>query len=104
MNYLRKIRKNQELTMKDIANVLNLTEQQIQRIETGKARLNEDQIRTLCNFFKCSSDYLLGITEYETKASEFTKEEEKRIKEILEKNADYLKELIKKWKEEIKIC
>lgn len=96
MSNLRKIRKNLNISMEKIAKILNLTYQQIQRYETGASKLNEDQIRILCSYLRCSSDYLLGIIDIEKKPYEFTEDEEKKIKEVLEKNADYLKELIKK--------
>lgn len=96
MNNLRKIRKQKDITLKELGNILNISESQMQRLDRNLSKLNEDQIRILCNYLKCSSDYLLGITEHETKASEFTEEEEKRIKEVLEKNAEYLKKLINK--------
>ena len=59
---LREIRVKQGYSQLDIANVLNTTQQQYSKYETGTQELPARHIITLCKFYKVSADEILGIT------------------------------------------
>ena len=45
----------------DIAEVLDMTQQQYSRYETGQNEIPVRHIITLCKFYNISSDWLLGL-------------------------------------------
>ena len=61
MNNLKTFRKMHKITQQDIAIVLNTTREQISLYETGKRKLNEDQIREICRRYNVSADFIIGI-------------------------------------------
>lgn len=63
MNKIKEFRKMNKLKQSDIAKTLNTTQEQISLYETGKRKLNEDQIREICKTYQVSADWLLGLTE-----------------------------------------
>ncbi len=65
MNNLKKIRLKRNLTQKDIAEIINVSDTEVRRKEQGKTVLNEDQIRQLCKALDVRADYLLGLTDEE---------------------------------------
>ena len=58
---LRKIRTKNGYSQLDIANVLNTTQQQYSKYETGTQELPARHILTLCRFYHVSADELLGL-------------------------------------------
>jgi len=60
---LRGIREDRDLTQKDIAKVLNTTQQVYSRYENGENEMPIRHIITLCRFYNLSADYLLGLSE-----------------------------------------
>lgn len=61
MNNLKKLKEMYKINQTELAKVLNTSQQQISRYETGKRKLNEDQIKELCKMYNVSADWLLGI-------------------------------------------
>jgi transcriptional regulator with XRE-family HTH domain len=61
---LKECRKNVNMTQREVAKILAMTQQQYSRFENGIYELNYDQIVKLCQLFGVSSDYILGIKEY----------------------------------------
>lgn len=64
MNYqqkLKAIRQMKNYQQKDMAEVLNISQQQYSLIETGKRELHIDQLKKVCEHFKISADYILDI-------------------------------------------
>ena len=59
---LRQIREEKEISRRELAEFLNVTKTQISDIENGKSGTNLDRFSQLCNYYKVSADYLLGIT------------------------------------------
>lgn len=60
---LRELREDNDLTQKQIANLLGTTQQVYSRYEKG---INEMPIRhliTLCRYYGVTSDYILGIND-----------------------------------------
>ena len=65
MQYTQKIisiRKLKNKSQKEIAEVLGISQQQYSLIKTGKRELHIDQLKRLCEYYKVSADYILGIS------------------------------------------
>lgn len=60
---LRDLREDKDLTQTDIANILKTTQQVYSRYENGINQIPVHHLITLCNFYKVSSDYILGLTD-----------------------------------------
>ena len=58
---IRNLREDADLNQTQLGNALNMTQRKISYIECGKYEPSVDDIIAFCNFFKISSDYLLGI-------------------------------------------
>lgn len=58
---LRDLREDKDLTQKDIAALLNTTQPQYARYETGERELPMHHFITLAKFYKVSLDYLAGL-------------------------------------------
>ncbi len=60
MERLIKLRKEQHLTQKQVAEGVNVTEIAIQNYEAGRRKPNYDILIALADFFDVSLDYLVG--------------------------------------------
>ncbi len=60
---IRNIREDNDLNQTQIANLLNTTQQQYGKYETGKRELPLRHLVTLCQYYNLSADYLLGLTD-----------------------------------------
>ena len=60
---LRDLREDRDLKQKDIADILSITTQQYQLYESGKRFLPVYHLKTLCEFYNISADYILELTE-----------------------------------------
>ncbi|MBQ7504838.1 MAG: helix-turn-helix transcriptional regulator [Ruminococcus sp.] len=60
---IRLLREENELNQSQLGEAVNMTQRKISYIECGKYEPSNDDIITLCKFFKVSSDYLLGLTD-----------------------------------------
>ena len=58
---IRNLREDLDLNQTQLGKALNMTQRKISYIECGKYEPSIDDIVAFCNFFKISSDYLLGI-------------------------------------------
>ena len=66
LNNLRKIRENRNITQVKLATDLEVTQELISRYELGSSFPQVNMLIKLANYFNCSVDYLLGLTECET--------------------------------------
>ena len=57
----RELREDNDLTQKDIADILGTTQQVYSRYEKGINEMPIRHIVTLCRYYKTSADYVLGI-------------------------------------------
>ena len=57
---LRKLRKKNNLTMKELGQKLNLAESTISGYENGNRKPDYDTLNKFADFFEVSTDYLLG--------------------------------------------
>jgi transcriptional regulator with XRE-family HTH domain len=60
---LRHIREDRDFTQSKIGKVLNKSQQGYNHIETGRAELKIDDLKLLCDFYKLSADYLIGLSD-----------------------------------------
>lgn len=58
---LRDLRKEKNLTQKELAQIFSTTDDSIFSWEKGRSQPSIDMIRKFCEFFEVSADYLLGI-------------------------------------------
>lgn len=63
MNNLKKLRIERNLTLRDLADKVNINYTALSRVENGNRNLNDNDIEILSKFFGVSADYLLGISE-----------------------------------------
>ena len=66
MNYrmrMRNLREDRDLTQKEVAALLNKSQQGYSHIEEGRAELKIDDLITLCRFYGVTSDYFIGLTD-----------------------------------------
>ena len=60
---LRDVREDKDLKQSDIARILETTQQQIHKYETGKQMMGIDKYIKLAKFYNISLDYLAGLTD-----------------------------------------
>lgn len=60
---IRELREDNDILQKDIAKLLNTTQQHYSRIENGSTEITADRIITLAKFYKVSADYILGLSD-----------------------------------------
>lgn len=58
---LRELREDRDLHQKEIAELLQTTQQYYSQYENGKRKLPIDHLFTLCKFYNVSADYILGL-------------------------------------------
>ncbi len=62
-NRLKDIREDRDLKQSDIAKLLDTTQEQISKYETGKQLMGIDKYIKLAQFYNISIDYLAGLTD-----------------------------------------
>ena len=60
---IKDLREDNDLKQKDIAKLLNCSQQTYSRYETGEISINIESLIKLSQFYKTSIDYLVGITD-----------------------------------------
>lgn len=63
MNNLLYLRKKAGLTLRKLGDYTKINYSNLAQIEKGKRFLTENHLRTLSNFFKVTTDFLIGKTE-----------------------------------------
>lgn len=61
MNRLRALREDNDLTQTQIAHLLGTSQTMYARYERGANELPIRHLITLCNFYRVSADYVLGL-------------------------------------------
>ena len=62
---MRNLREDRDLTQRQVAEVINKSQQGYSHIEDGRAELKIDDLIRLCKFYGVSADYFIGITDDE---------------------------------------
>ena len=60
-NRLKKLRTNKSLTQKELATILNVSQNAIFNWENGKREPSIDMLRKIADYFNVSVDYLIGL-------------------------------------------
>ena len=63
---IRELREDNDLYQKDIAKILNISQQQYARYESEENQLSYDDLIKLAKFYNTSIDYLLYLTDERT--------------------------------------
>ena len=66
MNYrerMRALREDRDLKQREIAAVINKSQQGYSHIEDGRAELKIDDMIKLCKFYGVSADYFVGLAD-----------------------------------------
>ena len=66
MNYrtrMRHLREDRDLTQREVAQVINKSQQGYSHIEDGRAELKIEDLIKLCAFYGVTADYFIGMTE-----------------------------------------
>lgn len=58
---LKELRKDQNLTQQDVADILKIDRSNYSKYELGKLELNLTMLATLAKHFNVSADYILGL-------------------------------------------
>ena len=56
---IRELREDRDLTQADVAKLLNTTQQMYSRYENGRCEMPIRHLKTLCQFYEVSSDYIM---------------------------------------------
>ena len=62
-NRVRLLRKERNLTLKELSQKLNMALTTLSSIESGQNDLTMEKAKLFANYFGVSSDYLLGLTD-----------------------------------------
>lgn len=61
-NRLKELRNEKKLSIRDLSEIIHVNRNAIQRLETNLQSLTDEYIQIFCDFYKVSSDYLLGLS------------------------------------------
>ncbi len=64
LSRLKEIREDNDLLQKDVAKILNISQVQYSRYETGLRLIPIDKLSILADYYKVSVDYLICRTDY----------------------------------------
>ena len=60
---MRALREDRDLKQREVAAVINKSQQGYSHIEDGRAELKIDDMIKLCKFYGVSADYFVGLTD-----------------------------------------
>ena len=63
VNRLKEIREDNDLFQKDIAKILNMSQNGYSSYETGRLDIPTDVLKKLAEYYKTSIDYILYLTD-----------------------------------------
>lgn len=64
MNYLKYLRSRLDISLRKLEECTDISYTTLARLEKGERSFRLEHINALCDFFKVSSDFLLGKSEY----------------------------------------
>ena len=59
---IKEVREDRDLTQKQIAQIINKSQQGYNHIEAGRAELKINDLSALCKYYNLSADYLIGLS------------------------------------------
>ena len=60
---MRALREDNDLTQREVAKVINKSQQGYSHIEDGRAELKIEDLIKLCKFYGVSADYFIGVAD-----------------------------------------
>ena len=60
---MRALREDNDLTQREVAKVINKSQQGYSHIEDGRAELKIDDLIKLCKFYGVTADYFVGLSD-----------------------------------------
>ena len=60
---MRNLREDNDLTQREVAKIINKSQQGYSHSEEGRAELKIDDMIKLCKFYGVSADYFVGMTD-----------------------------------------
>lgn len=64
MYRIKDLREDRDLTQKQVAEIIQTTQQQYSKIELGKADICGEKLILLAKYYNVSVDYILGLTQH----------------------------------------
>ena len=61
MSKIRDLREDRDKTQEEIANYLGIKQTVYSRYETGRSQMSIKMLIRLCEYYKVSADYILGL-------------------------------------------
>lgn len=58
---IKAMREDNDMKQKEIADILQITQQQYSLYESGKRKIPIEAVAKLCKFYDVSADYILGL-------------------------------------------
>ena len=60
---MRALREGKDLTQREVAQIINKSQQGHSHMEEGRAELKIEDLIKLCHFYRVSADFFIGMTE-----------------------------------------
>ena len=60
---MRHLREDRDLRQREVAQVINKSQQGYSHIEEGRSELKIDDLIKLCKFYNVSADYFIGLSD-----------------------------------------
>lgn len=91
MNRIRELREDRDLRQSDISQITGIDQRTLSNYETGKTNPDSFAIIKLAEFFEVSTDYLLGVSDYNFYNSQNVLKEISDIQSRLDNLYDFIK-------------
>lgn len=76
---IRDLREDHDMTQSQIAVLLGTTRNQVGKYERGEQDMNIKHLITLCDFYKVSADFILGLPEGRPYGNSKTKKKKGKV-------------------------
>lgn len=94
MNRIRELREDKDLRQSDVSQITGIDQRTLSNYETGKTNPDSFAIIKLAEFFEVSTDYLLGVADYNYYNSQQILKEISDIQTRLDNLSDFIKKQI----------
>ncbi len=74
MENLKKLREQKNITQTKVSVDIEISQELVSQYELGKSKPTIENLIKLANYFNCSTDYLLGLTDISTKINNIDKQ------------------------------
>ena len=60
---MRNLREDHDLTQAEVGEIINKSQQGYNHIEAGRAELKIEDLIKLCQYYRVTADYMIGLTD-----------------------------------------